>query len=82
VQQIEQALDLGDCGPAGDAAHTLKSSSAQIGAEQLSELCRQLETAADAGELEASRCLLETLVLAADATRAALLEALGEKRDG
>jgi CheY-like chemotaxis protein len=43
---IREGLDAGDPNKVRVAAHTLKSSSANLGASRLAELCKQLETAA------------------------------------
>lgn len=55
-------------------AHTLKSSSALLGATHLSDLCRDAETAGRAGDVAAARALLPQLVselhLVTDALRA------------
>ena len=50
---LRGALERGDAGEARRAAHTLKSNGATFGAEGFSELCRQLEEKAKAGELAA-----------------------------
>ncbi len=49
---IREAATLGDTEQARAAAHALKSSSAYIGALQLSRKCKELEAAARAGDLE------------------------------
>lgn len=46
IQQVEEGLETVDMPGIRDAAHTLKSSSAYLGAKSLSERCRDLETAA------------------------------------
>jgi HPt (histidine-containing phosphotransfer) domain-containing protein len=43
VADIEQAIVSGDSEVLGKAAHALKSSSANVGADKLSDLYRQLE---------------------------------------
>ncbi len=43
---IETALEINDLEAARDAAHSLKSSSAYVGANLLSQRCRELEEAA------------------------------------
>jgi signal transduction histidine kinase/CheY-like chemotaxis protein/HPt (histidine-containing phosphotransfer) domain-containing protein len=81
VRQMEDAVDNGDCAVLSDAAHTLKSSSAQIGAARLSELCRELESAADARQLETCTSLLETISVEATEARETLCTARSD-RDG
>jgi HPt (histidine-containing phosphotransfer) domain-containing protein len=51
IRQIEDALAARDPAAAKFAAHTLKSSSANLGARRLAELCAALEQAARAGSL-------------------------------
>ena len=48
---LRSAVERGDAGEARMAAHTLKANGATFGAEGFSELCRQLEEKAKAGEL-------------------------------
>ncbi|MBL8859337.1 MAG: Hpt domain-containing protein [Planctomycetes bacterium] len=43
IQEVERSLASGDIKKVERAAHTLKSSSANIGAKNLSEICRQIE---------------------------------------
>lgn len=45
------ALDSGDSDVARRAAHTMKSTSATVGAQSLADLCRELEAMATAGNL-------------------------------
>ena len=49
------------------AAHSLKSSSANIGANNLSELCRDLELAARGGNTESSTIIVRDIVAGLDA---------------
>ena len=58
VRQIEQAAAIGDAESLRRGAHTLKSSSANIGAETLSDLFRQLETLGRENKLEMASPLL------------------------
>lgn len=51
IQQVRQALVTRDSATLRSAAHTLKSSSANLGGTRLSELCFKLEAAARAGDL-------------------------------
>lgn len=46
IAALQEGLDMTDLNAVRNAAHTLKSSSAYVGARQLSERCRDLETAA------------------------------------
>ncbi len=58
MAQIRSAVADDDAESLRFAAHGLKSSSANVGARQLSDLCRQLETVGREGRLEDSRGLL------------------------
>jgi HPt (histidine-containing phosphotransfer) domain-containing protein len=51
IAQIEAGLASGEAPAVRMAAHTLKSSSANLGARQLAQLCAALEQAARAGAL-------------------------------
>jgi HPt (histidine-containing phosphotransfer) domain-containing protein len=53
LQEISQALDRGDLKIVERAAHTLKSSSANIGATGLSKLCTEMEQVAREQRLDA-----------------------------
>jgi HPt (histidine-containing phosphotransfer) domain-containing protein len=55
---LDSALAAADCPTARMMAHTLKSSSANMGAMRLSDLCRQMEAAAAEEKLETSTALL------------------------
>jgi signal transduction histidine kinase/CheY-like chemotaxis protein len=54
VEKILSAVEKGDGESLRRAAHTLKSSSANVGATDLPELCRKVEEMARAGEIPAS----------------------------
>jgi HPt (histidine-containing phosphotransfer) domain-containing protein len=51
LQQMKAGFASGDLTSVRNAAHTLKSSSANLGAAQLSRMCSQLEAAARAGAI-------------------------------
>ncbi|MDA0652565.1 MAG: Hpt domain-containing protein, partial [Proteobacteria bacterium] len=61
LETLERALANNDCPSIHMAAHTLKSSSAHMGAVKLADLCRQLEAAAGEGNLQAGPALLGAL---------------------
>ncbi|MFI5255550.1 MAG: Hpt domain-containing protein [Candidatus Limnocylindrales bacterium] len=75
--ELRAALAAGDAPVARRAAHSLKSTSASMGALRLSALCRELEVAAGAGDLAG----LESRVDAATAEYA-LVEADLRRRAG
>ncbi len=58
LRQIEQAVAAGDADGLRRCAHTLKSSSANVGAETLSKVFRQLEALGKEGSLEEAKSLL------------------------
>jgi HPt (histidine-containing phosphotransfer) domain-containing protein len=61
VGELEQALDDGDLAVATRAAHTLKSSSANIGASDLATQARHIEQCGRDGDLAACRTAAEPL---------------------
>jgi HPt (histidine-containing phosphotransfer) domain-containing protein len=61
MQQMSEARDRGDHAGVRLAAHTLKSSSASIGALDLSRLCAAAETAVREGQADAVPQLVEDL---------------------
>ncbi len=54
VTDITTAINDANIAALGLAAHSLKSSSANVGARRMAELSRRLEALADAGDLEAA----------------------------
>lgn len=73
LRQVEQGLVAGDADALRRAAHSLKSSSANVGAEKLSKLFLELEVLGRDGQLTAAMPLL-------DETRRAYAEATAEMR--
>ena len=59
VEHIEQAIASGDSEILGQAAHALKSSSANVGAETLSGLYKQLEKLGRERRIDEARVLLD-----------------------
>ena len=74
LRQVEQGLIAGDADALRRAAHSLKSSSANVGAEKLSRLFLKLEALGRDGQLTAAMPLL-------DQTRRAYAEATAEMRE-
>ena len=52
IETLREAIANGDAAAARRAAHTLKSTSASFGALGLAAECREIETAAAAGDLD------------------------------
>lgn len=76
LRTLQTALANGDIKSLERAAHTLKSSSANIGASRLSGVCHELEKLGRAGTLEG----VETLVARTDAEYAQVCEVLASMR--
>src|SRR5207248_9182412 len=69
---LRQAVERGDGHELEQVAHSLKGSSAQIGATALAARCRDLETAAQAADPSQAAALVATLERTFDQVRAAL----------
>ena len=61
LQKLRDAIAGEDAGALRQAAHSLKSSSANLGATRLAALCKELEQRGREGRLEDAPCLLEEL---------------------
>jgi len=61
LEALDQAVTGHDLTEVADQAHALTGSSASFGARGMATLCRQLRTAAEQGDLEATRPLLRNL---------------------
>ena len=72
IGEIRAAVEIRDALRLQRAAHSLKSSSANLGAAKLSELCKELETMGRLGKLEGSALKLDVLEFEFDAVRNAL----------
>jgi HPt (histidine-containing phosphotransfer) domain-containing protein len=70
--QLEAARASGDRAPIRLVAHTLKSSSASIGALQLSQLCARIEAAVRLGNCDHLEADLDSMSAALDETIAAI----------
>ena len=55
IEEYSQGLASGNVEQAHRAVHTLKSSSANVGAVRLSDLCKQIEAQVRAGQLDRAR---------------------------
>ncbi len=62
MEQLVAAAEAGDVAGMKFAAHSLKSSSANVGANELSALCKELEAVSKAGDLDRGRVLLPPVV--------------------
>jgi signal transduction histidine kinase/DNA-binding NarL/FixJ family response regulator len=80
--QLEAALASDDVAGLGQAAHTLKSSSGQLGARELAQQCAQLEQAVrDHHRRDDLEGLVETISLELAAVKRELAERSGVKGD-
>jgi HPt (histidine-containing phosphotransfer) domain-containing protein len=61
VRRIDDAAGVGDTTPLGDAAHALKSSSANVGASELARLCSEVERLAKNADLTSVSAVVESL---------------------
>ncbi|SMF95286.1 Signal transduction histidine kinase [Methylomagnum ishizawai] len=77
LRDLERGWAAGDTEAVRFAAHNLKSTSAQVGAVQLAEICLAVENDARAGRWEASDAVLSRFQELYAATRLALQEELG-----
>ena len=51
LEELEDSIDFGDILSAGNIAHTIKGTTANIGADEMSEITRKIEMAAHAKDL-------------------------------
>jgi HPt (histidine-containing phosphotransfer) domain-containing protein len=72
LQDIRTAVELSDAQALEFSAHTLKSSSATVGAIPLAELCKQLENRGRTGALAESAMMVERLEAECERVRDAL----------
>ncbi|SFM12945.1 response regulator [Rugamonas rubra] len=71
-QALRLAVDGGQPGPLRKAAHSLKSSSANVGAEHLAQLCKELEQLGRDDRTDGGAALLEQMEREFQAVRQAL----------
>ena len=72
LPQLEQARDSADAAGVRLVAHTLKSSSATIGAVQLSKVCAEVEAMAQQSRLDAATSGIAQILSGAQSVREAL----------
>jgi two-component system sensor histidine kinase/response regulator len=78
VRQVKQAVAAGDADALRRAAHSLKSSSANVGAEQLSGVFRELEALGREGRLAEAKPLLDKMLQAYEEATAEIRALLAE----
>jgi HPt (histidine-containing phosphotransfer) domain-containing protein len=74
---LHEAIENGDAQTVRRIAHTLKGSSGNMGARQMSRLCLDLEHAGEANDLPAADRLLEAIEEEFDHVRAQLTALVG-----
>jgi len=74
---IRKAMELGDADEVSSAAHRLKSSSAEVGALRLAELCKQLEVKGRTNALEGAAAMASELERELERVRQALESRVG-----
>ena len=72
MDDLERALANKDCEQLKLTAHSLKSSSANVGATTLAEFCKRLETAAAFDDLVLAEQLVVSIVRESQDVRSAL----------
>ena len=75
--RLSEALAAGDVEAFTRSAHTLKSSSANLGAHALAERCRELEMRGRAGQLDGTAALVAEVESSLDRVTVALEPLLG-----
>jgi HPt (histidine-containing phosphotransfer) domain-containing protein len=80
IREIEQAMSSGDCKRLHHAAHSLKTSSANVGGTAFAELCKQAEMMGRQESLAGADELLPRLMTSHDALRRALERELERAR--
>lgn len=79
IEKMKQALHADDMFEVAKAAHTLKSSSANVGASELSDRCKQLEASARRGSVGMVRELLSDVGSAYTSVESALMAERGPR---
>jgi HPt (histidine-containing phosphotransfer) domain-containing protein len=78
IEEMRESLDSGDAPQLQRAAHTLKSSSATVGALGLADRCRAVEHAARDGRLDGLAVLVEAIASDFEGVVAALDRRTGD----
>lgn len=78
LPQMKTAFEAGDVAAIHHVAHTLKSSSASIGAVRLSQLCADIEAMSRDGRVERLADAISTFESEITAVQAALKQTLGD----
>ena len=82
IEELKQALQRGDIEVLTETAHSLKSSSANLGVSRLSSLCKELELWGKKGSPEDLAALVEQIDTEFDCAQSGLQMELEQKRVG
>jgi HPt (histidine-containing phosphotransfer) domain-containing protein len=74
IHELRDSLDNGNVETLARAAHSLKSSSGNIGAARMYSLCATIESSARQGDLEGAASMVEQLVVELDRALRALAQ--------
>jgi two-component system, sensor histidine kinase and response regulator len=78
IEQLRGAIEAGDATVVGRVAHTLKSSAANVGAESLAAVMRELEKLGREARIDEARALADAVVAEHQRAMAALRDVLEE----
>lgn len=78
IANLQAAAKASNAAALGRIAHAFKSASANVGASQLSEMCRQVERHAKAGEVALAAALIDRLEAHFHTLRPTLLAEVGQ----
>lgn len=76
IAQFDKSLQLGEFTEIGTVAHSLRGTSAALGATELARLCQQLESTAQTGDFNCIECEIAAIKIECAAVRHQLLNAL------
>lgn len=75
LADLQAGLEADDAGQVASAAHKIKGSASTLGATTLSEVCKDIEEAANEGDLASVAQRMDELQETWEATEAALIDA-------
>jgi HPt (histidine-containing phosphotransfer) domain-containing protein len=81
IEAMRSAIAASDPEALSEAAHALKSSSGNVGAVKVREICQQLETTGREGKIDGAGVVLARLEREYDLAKSALLAAARRVRD-
>ncbi|MCD4755755.1 MAG: response regulator [Deltaproteobacteria bacterium] len=81
ITTVRESVEQGDSKALCEAAHSLKSSSANLGAIQLAAVCKELEDMGREGRTDGAKALMDRIESEHQSAHAALAEELGKISD-